>query len=74
MKKLIPLEKLKYKICEDEECLDNYDNVFQYEIEKVIEKGFGVLNEKINKVEKIEKSLKSYIANKIAKKIINNFI
>jgi len=27
-----------------------------------------------NKVEKIEKNLKSYIANKIAKKIINNFI
>ena len=26
------------------------------------------------KVEKIEKNLKSYIANKIAKKIINNFI
>ena len=27
-----------------------------------------------DKVEKIEKNLKSYIANKIAKKIINNFI
>ena len=27
-----------------------------------------------NKIEKIEKNLKSYIANKIAKKIINNFI
>jgi len=27
-----------------------------------------------NKVEKIEKNLKSYIANKIARKIINNFI
>ena len=27
-----------------------------------------------NKVEKIEKNLKSYIANKIAKKIINNFV
>ena len=27
-----------------------------------------------NKVEKIEKNLKSYIANKIVKKIINNFI
>ena len=27
-----------------------------------------------NTVEKIEKNLKSYIANKIAKKIINNFI
>jgi len=27
-----------------------------------------------NKVEKIEKNLKSYIANKISKKIINNFI
>jgi len=27
-----------------------------------------------NKIEKIEKSLKSYIANKIAKKIVNNFI
>ena len=26
-----------------------------------------------NKIEKIEKNLKSYIANKIAKKIINNF-
>ena len=27
-----------------------------------------------NRVEKIEKNLKSYIANKIARKIINNFI
>ena len=27
-----------------------------------------------DKIEKIEKNLKSYIANKIAKKIINNFI
>ena len=27
-----------------------------------------------NKVEKIEKNLKSYIANKIAKKIVNSFI
>ena len=27
-----------------------------------------------NKVEKIEKNLKSYIANKIAKKIINHFV
>ena len=27
-----------------------------------------------DKVEKIEKNLKSYIANKIAKKIVNNFI
>jgi len=36
-------------------------------------KGFDYLIDN-KKVEKIEKNLKSYIANKIAKKIINNFI
>ena len=44
------------------------------ELQKYLDELPITLSDDDNKVEKIEKNLKSYIANKIARKIINNFV